>query len=165
MIVMGLVITSYVLRAAAQRSRVEDVAANYKPSDDDTEPLNDLELSRSMDRRREMVHEADRAKLTELQPKQNHMQYLEQPCIRLMVAREEKERAEKARRSKGILWQLFVEHSQHRDVDRTPKPVDHHHSKERSRDRSRSPLVLRFPTGSAPIDTGRDVRAGLKAKK
>jgi hypothetical protein len=138
MIAMGLVITSCVLRTAAQRSHVEDVAANNKPSDDDTEPLNDLELSRSMGRTREMVHEADRAELTDLQPRQDHIQYLEQPHIRLMVAREEKERAEKARRSKRILWQLFVEHSQHRDVDRTPKPVDHHHSKERSRDRSRS---------------------------
>jgi hypothetical protein len=139
MIVMGLVITSYVLRAAAQRSQVEDVAANNKPSDDDTEPLNDLELSKSMGRTREMVHETDRAKLTDLQPKQDHMQYLDEPYIRLMVAREEKERAERERRSKGILWQLFgtVEHSQHRDVDRTPKPVDHHHSKERSRARSR----------------------------
>jgi hypothetical protein len=139
MIVMGLVITSYVLRAAAQRSHVEDVAANNTPSDDDTEPLNDLEPSRSMGRTREMVHEADRAKLTDLQPKQDHIQYLEQPNIRLMLARAEKQRAEKERRSKGILWQLFgiVEHSQHRDIDRTPKSVDHHHSKERSRDLSR----------------------------
>jgi hypothetical protein len=133
--VAGLVIA---LSWAAQRSDVEDVAANNKPSDDDTKPSNDFALSRSMGRTREMVPEADRAKLTDLQPKQDHIQYLEQPYIRLMVAREEKERAEKARRSKGILWQLFVEHSQHRDVDRTPKPVDHHHSKERSRDRSRS---------------------------
>jgi hypothetical protein len=134
MIVMGLVIASYVLRAAAQRSHVEDVAAT---SDDDTEPLNERELSRSMGRTREMVHEADRAKLTGLQPKQDHIQYLEQPYVRLMLARAEKQRAEEERRSKGIL-QLFVEHSQDRDVDPTPKPVDHHHSKERSRDRSRS---------------------------
>jgi hypothetical protein len=135
MIVMGLVITSYVLRAAARRYHVEDVEANNKPSDDDTEPLNDLEVSRRMGRTREMVHEADRAKLTNLQPKQDYIQYLEQPYIRLMLARAEKQRAEKERRSKGILWALFgtVEHSQHRDIDRTPKPVGHHHSKERSR--------------------------------
>jgi hypothetical protein len=42
MIVMGLVITSHVLLAAAQRSDVEDVATNSKPSDDDTKPSNDL---------------------------------------------------------------------------------------------------------------------------
>jgi hypothetical protein len=136
--VAGLVIA---LSWAAQRSDVEDVAANNKPSDDDTKPSNDFALSRSMGRTREMVPEADRAKLTDLQPKQDHIQYLEQPYIRLMLARAEKQRADEERRSKGILWQLFgtVEHSQHRDIDRTPKPVDdHHHSKERSRDRSRS---------------------------
>jgi hypothetical protein len=59
-----------------------------------------------------MVREADRPKLTDLQPKQDHIQYLEQPGIRLLLAQAEKERAEKERRSKGILWQLFgtVEH-------------------------------------------------------
>src|SRR6267142_4074249 len=98
--VVGLVTA---LSWAAQRSDVvEDVATNNKPSDDDTEPSNDLVLSRSMGRTREMVHEADRAELTDLQPNQDHIQYLEQSHIRLMVDREEKERAEKSRRSKGI---------------------------------------------------------------
>jgi hypothetical protein len=76
---------------AARRSHVEDVAANKannKPSgDDDNEPLNDLELSRSMGRTRKIVHEADRPKLTDLRPKQDHIQYLDYPGIRLMLDR------------------------------------------------------------------------------
>jgi hypothetical protein len=116
---------------AAQRSDVEDVTANDKPGDDDTEPSNDLALSRDMGRAREMVHDDDRVKLTraaEPEPKQDHphIQYLDQPFICLMLERAEKERAEKERRSKGILWQLFgtVEHSHHRDIDRKPRPID-----------------------------------------
>jgi hypothetical protein len=71
--VAGLVIA---LSWAAQRSDVEDVAANNKPSDDDTKPSNDFALSRSMGRTREMVPEADRAKLTDLQPKQDQFSTL-----------------------------------------------------------------------------------------
>ena len=112
MIVMGFVITSYVLRAAAQRSHVEDVAANNKPSDDDSEPLNDLELSRSMGRTREMIHEADGVERTDPEPKRDHIQYLDYPGIRFMLdrAKHEEQRAREISIKSSyreILHQLF----------------------------------------------------------
>jgi hypothetical protein len=60
MVVAGLVIAPS-WAVAAQRSDVEDVTANDKPGDDDTEPSNDLVLSRDMGRAREMDHDDDRA--------------------------------------------------------------------------------------------------------
>jgi hypothetical protein len=98
MVVAGLVI-ALSWAVAAQRSDVEDVTANHKPGDDDTEPSNDLVLSRDIGRAREMAHDDARVKLArvaEPEPKQNHphIQYLDQPFIRLMLERAAKEEKE-----------------------------------------------------------------------
>jgi hypothetical protein len=130
-VVVGLI----ALSRAAQRSNVEDVTANNKPSDDDAKQSNERELSRSrsVDRAREMVHETDRAELTDPQPTQNHIQYLEQTHIRLMLDRAEKERAEKSGRYESILRHL-LETELDRDVDKTPL-LEHDKSRDRSRSR------------------------------
>jgi hypothetical protein len=52
----GLVIA---LSWTAQRSNIEDVTANNKPGDDDTEPSNELELSMQRDRALRLDHERD----------------------------------------------------------------------------------------------------------
>jgi hypothetical protein len=136
-LVVGFMIAFYALRA--QLSDVADIKANNKPRannkpDDDTEP-NERERSMVMGRSRERVYEADLVKRTNSEPKQDHIQYLDQPLIRLMLERVEKEQAEKAKRSKSILERLFgrEEHSQHRNVDQTSKSVDLHKSRERER--------------------------------
>jgi hypothetical protein len=131
-VVVGLVIA---LSRAAQRSNVEDVTANNKPSDDDAKQSNERELSRSrsVDRAREMVHETDRAELTDPQPTQNHIHYLEQTHIRLMLDRAEKERAEKSGRYESILRHLLGTELD-RNVDKTPL-LEHDKSRERSRSR------------------------------
>ena len=66
-------------------------------------------LSRSRERTRENVREADQAKLSEPQ-KQDHIQYLDQLHIRAMLAsaEAEKEREAKAKRSSNdILREMF----------------------------------------------------------
>jgi hypothetical protein len=76
------------------KSDVGGVPANKKP-DGDTKPSNDLALSRDRGLERGTVDLTDQIKSiprSHIEPEQDHIQYLDQPAIRLMLEREEKER-------------------------------------------------------------------------
>jgi hypothetical protein len=123
------------------KSDVGGVPANKKP-DGDTKPSNDLALSRDRGLERGTVDLTDQIKSiprSHIEPEQDHIQYLDQPAIRLMLEREEKEREKKAESYVSILDRLSKtnEHSR-RGIARTPEP-----ELDKSRERSREPSLDR----------------------
>jgi hypothetical protein len=117
---------------AARRSDAEDVTANNKPTANNNVDELHLELSLGIEHAREMIDEDLRAKSIthrrlDQQPEQGHLQYLDEPFIRLML-----ERAEKSKeRPKSFLEYL------RRDIARTPERADLHRRMERSRELER----------------------------
>jgi hypothetical protein len=104
---------------AARRSDVEAVTANNKPDDDD-DGIGEHMLELSIGCTRELVDEDNRAKPIVdhhlRQPKQDHIQYLDQAFIFSML-----EQAEKTKQSKSVLDHIFGTEKRlySRDIDQT----------------------------------------------